>query len=157
VSVGGSILQRLASFRAPPWAYDAGLVALALAVLAASWGLYPGADEFTYFAWNDVRFGETCAFITVTGQPCPQCGMTRAFVHAARGNLLTSFWYSPAGLGLFLWSQVAGVLGAVRLVRRDPRAAAVPWQLTVGWVVVWTVGLYLVPYGLRLAGINVLP
>lgn len=142
---------------APPvWAHDATLVTLAVAVLAASWALHPGPDEFTYL-WTGDRFGDTCLFLTVLGIPCPQCGMTRAFVHAARGHLVTAFLYNPAGLGLFLWSQVAGVLGAIRLVRRDPRAVPVPWQVTVGWALGWTVLLYLVPYGLRLCGINPLP
>ena len=151
------LAQRVSQWRTPVWGYDAGLVVLAVAVLAASWALVPGPDEFTYFAWNGAKFGDTCAFLTLTGQPCPQCGMTRAFVHAARGHLVTAFWYSPGGLGLFLWSQVGGVLGAIRLVRRDPRAVPVPWQITVGWAALWTLGLYLVPYGLRLVGVNPLP
>ena len=32
-----------------------------------------------------------------------------------------------------------------------------PQQVLVGWVLFWLVGLYLVPYLLRLVGINALP
>lgn len=146
--------------RPPWWAYDASLVALAVVVLLASWALHPGPegarDPFVYL-WNGVRFGDTCAFITLTGYPCPQCGMTRSFVFAARGHLVTAFWFNPAGLGLFLWSQVAGVIGAFRLARRDPHALVLPWQLAVGWAAVWTLALYLAPYALRIAGFNPLP
>ncbi|MEZ4235583.1 MAG: DUF2752 domain-containing protein [Myxococcota bacterium] len=130
-------------------------------------GAAPGPDEFTRLLNGTRFFGDTCAFLKVTGQPCPQCGMTRSFVYAARGHFVTSFFYSPGGLGLFLWSQVAGIVGAARLVRgalRVRRGAAVrpgwpplPWQLVVGWALGWTLLLYLVPYALRLYGINPLP
>ena len=49
--------------------------------------------------------------------------MVRSWVHAARGDLWVAFRLSPGGLGLFLWSQVAGVFGLVRLVRRQIEVA----------------------------------
>ena len=146
----------LAAFEPRWWVWPSTLVAVAVLSLAASWTLHPGADEFVYFP-GGTRFGDTCAFIVVTGQPCPQCGMTRSWVHAVRGDLFTSFWYSPAGLGLFLWIQVAGVIGLVRLVRRDRGAWAPPWQFNVGWATFWLIGLYAGPWILRLFGVNPLP
>lgn len=151
-----ALLDKLAQLRFPWWTFSAFTLALALAVLAASWALVPGPDEFVYLR-SGARFGDTCLFLVKTGLPCPQCGMTRSFVYAARLDLVTAFGYSPGGLGLFLWSQVAGLQGLLRLIRRDPRAFELPWQLVAGWALFWTVGLYLVPYVLRIAGINPLP
>ena len=31
-----------------------------------------------------------CLFLTLTGQPCPSCGMTRAFLYLLRGDLTAS-------------------------------------------------------------------
>ncbi|MEQ1506777.1 MAG: DUF2752 domain-containing protein [Myxococcota bacterium] len=141
-----------------PWrVYNGILVGVAIAVLAASWALHPGPDARWVYLPTGAQFGDTCAFLAFTGQPCPQCGMTRSFVWAARGHLVEAFWYSPGGLGLFLWSQVAGVLGAIRLIRRDGDAFPVPLPLSVGWAFGWTILLYAVPYGLRLGGWNPLP
>lgn len=143
--------------RLPWWTYNAGLVVLAIAVFGVSRLFHPGEDPRWVYLPNGMQFGDTCAFLAVTGLPCPQCGMTRSWVWAARGHLATAFLYSPGGLGLFLWAQVAGVFGAIRLLRRDPDALELPWQVVVGWTLVWMLGLYVLPYVLRLNGINPLP
>ena len=151
-------VDRLAAKRPPWWLYNGALLLLGLVTLAASWALSPGDDpRFTYLP-TGARFGDTCGFLTATGLPCPQCGMTRAFVWAARGHLVDAFRYSPGGLGLFLWIQVGALIGLVRLVLRDPRALTPPWQLTVYWALGWIVLLYAVPWFLRaFAGVNPLP
>jgi Protein of unknown function (DUF2752) len=132
-------------------------VVFAATTLAASWALAPGADPHWVYLPTGERFGDTCLFLLVSGMPCPQCGMTRAFVLAARGDLVTSFLRNPAGLGLFLWIVFGGVMGAVRLARRDGDSPRVPHEVVVGWSVFWLLGLYVLPYVLRLAGINPLP
>ncbi len=137
----------------PWWAWPASMLALAVAMWAAALILQP-MGEWTGIAGQ--RIGETCAFITATGQPCPNCGMTRAFLWSARLHLLRGFLYSPAGAALFWWITVAGGIGAVRLWTRDPRRLAPRWQVFVGWSAVWIV-LYLVTWFLRLGGINPLP
>lgn len=38
-----------------------------------------------------------CAFMGATGQPCPTCGMTTAFAHAAHGEILASIAVQPFG------------------------------------------------------------
>ena len=58
---------------------------------------------------------------------------------------------------LFLWIQVGGVVGLVRLVKGEPEALTPPWQLLFGWCMSWVVLLYIVPWVLRLCGINPLP
>ncbi len=136
--------------------YNGFLVVLGIAALVASLLLHPEGDRWVYLP-NGAKFGDTCAFVAVTGFPCPQCGMTRSFVHAARLHLVQAFTYSPGGLGLFLWIEVGAIIGAIRLIKDDPFAATLPWRLTVGWVLFWMIGLYTVPWFLRLYGINPLP
>jgi hypothetical protein len=36
-----------------------------------------------------------CPFNLITGIPCPGCGMTRAFLALARGDLITALHYNP--------------------------------------------------------------
>ncbi len=148
--------MRLSRVQLAWWIWPTVLVATAALSLAASLLFHPGGDEFVYFP-DGTRFGDTCALIVLTGAPCPQCGMTRSWVHAARLEPVTAFFYNPAGLALLLWIQIAGVVGAIRLLRRDPEAAQPPWQLNVAWGTFWLVGLYAIPWVLRLFGVNPLP
>lgn len=152
-----SLIDRWWALRVPWWAYDGGLVVFAATTWVASWTLQVGPDPQWVYLPSGERFGETCLMLAVTGLPCPQCGMTRAFVLAAHGDLWTAFLRNPAGLALFLWISFGGVLGAVRLAVSRVRLARVPHEVVVGWSLFWLVGLYLIPYGLRLVGINPLP
>ena len=144
-------LDRIATIQWPWWAWPAFLVALALFADVASATLQPLGTEWV--AWpGGGQFGETCAMITVTGQPCPQCGMTRSWVHGIRGDLVDAFLYNPSGLALFFWINVGGVLGAIRLLRRDPQALRLPEMVFFAWLMLWLIPLYLGGYLLRLAG-----
>ncbi|MBX3363723.1 MAG: DUF2752 domain-containing protein [Phycisphaeraceae bacterium] len=48
-----------------------------------------------------------CAWPTAFGIPCPACGMTTAYAHAARGNLLEAFRAQPLGALAALASSAA--------------------------------------------------
>ena len=141
----------------PWWTWDALIVTLGVLAIGASLALSPGDDPRWVHLPDGRRFGDTCAFLKATGLPCPQCGMTRSWVHAVRGRWVASFLYSPGGFGLFAWLEVAAGLAAVRLLRRDPFAVVLPWRVPVFFALFWMVGLYLVPWLLRLAGVNPLP
>jgi hypothetical protein len=39
-----------------------------------------------------------CGWVLAMGRPCPSCGMTTAFAHAADGELARAAWAQPAGL-----------------------------------------------------------
>jgi len=129
---------------------------LGLSTLIAALILVPGADEFCYL-FGIYRFGDECGAQKIAGVPCPQCGMTRSFVWSVRGHFVRAFFYNPAGMTLFLWIEAAGVIGAVRLITRDPNRLRGPYQLIVGWALFWLVFLYAIPFVLRIAGINPLP
>lgn len=47
---------------------------------------------------------EPCVWLMAVGQPCPTCGMTTAFSHAAEGDLLASLHTQPFGAVLAVLS-----------------------------------------------------
>ena len=64
------------------------------AVLGVAWWLDPDpAGVGTHTQLHIPR----CGWIDTIGIPCPTCGMTTAFAHAADGHLLRSFMTQPAG------------------------------------------------------------
>ena len=142
----------------PWWIWPAILVFLGVGATASSLVFYPSpyGDEWTYVFGT--QFGDTCGMIKAVGQPCPQCGMTRAWTHGVRGNLVQAFWYNPGGLTLLLWLQAGAFVGAVRLLRRDPHAARIHHNVLAGWAMFWMVFLYMGPWLARiLLNINPLP
>jgi hypothetical protein len=52
-----------------------------------------------------------CGWIATMDMPCPTCGMTTAFAHAADGHLLSSFHAQPLGCILATGTAMAVVLG----------------------------------------------
>jgi hypothetical protein len=42
-----------------------------------------------------------CTFLFLTGFPCPFCGMTTSWTHAAHGQILSSIAVQPMGFVLF--------------------------------------------------------
>lgn len=149
-------IDTLARSPATWWVWPAALVLLAVCGDLAAIVLQPLGDAWV--AWpGGAQFGETCGMIVATGLPCPQCGMTRSWVHGIRGNLLDAFWFNPAGLALFFWMNVSGVMGAIRLFRGSAEAAKLPPMAFFFWIVFWLGPLYIGGYALRLAGFMPLP
>lgn len=52
-----------------------------------------------------------CGWVAGMNMPCPTCGMTTAFAHAADGNLLASFRAQPFGALLALFTACAFLVG----------------------------------------------
>ncbi len=50
-----------------------------------------------------------CSLVVMTGLPCPTCGMTTAFAHAARAQFAAAWLAQPAGLALALGVMAVGV------------------------------------------------
>ncbi len=57
-----------------------------------------------------------CGWVVGLGIPCPSCGMTTSFAHAADGNLLGSLQAQPAGALLAVGTAMVFVLSAWVLV-----------------------------------------
>lgn len=54
-----------------------------------------------------------CWFHTLTGKPCPSCGLTTSFVHLMHGNIRLSFKSHPLGpviFALFAWASALSLL-----------------------------------------------
>jgi hypothetical protein len=80
-----------------------------------------------------------CPLRTVTGVPCPLCGMTRAVVAAVHGDLAASLRYNPGGI-LLVVVAIAMVLGW-----RAQRVHIPPWLLPVALASLWVYNLTLNP------------
>lgn len=74
---------------------SAGVVAFGcLAILAIAFLLSPSAEGHgTHTALGL----PPCGWVVAMDKPCPSCGMTTAFSHAARGDLKTAFLTQPFG------------------------------------------------------------
>lgn len=101
----------------------------------------------------------TCTILSMTGWPCPTCGMTTTFALAADGRLLAAFVNQPFGFALFLGTALAAGLGLADLLvprRRLRRVGAWVWAregivalaLLLGMLLGWVWKLALVqPWG----------
>ncbi len=56
------------------------------------------------FGTHEQLYLQPCNFHALTGLPCPSCGMTTAFAHMARGEVLQAFKAQPMGALLFVSS-----------------------------------------------------
>ena len=52
-----------------------------------------------------------CGWMVGYGMPCPSCGMTTAFSHAAHGSLLASARVQPMGFVLALGTAATALVG----------------------------------------------
>ena len=68
-------------------------------LLAVAWGLRPAQEGF---GTHQALGLPACSWPTRFGLPCPSCGMTTAFAHAAKGDLIASFAAQPMGCVLAL-------------------------------------------------------
>ena len=86
-----------------------------------------------------------CGWITLLDVPCPTCGMTTAFAHAADGHLPAAFAVQPAGALLAVAIAVALLVGAY-VAATGSRVAALfgslwgrrsAWALGIGFPAAW--------------------
>jgi hypothetical protein len=79
-----------------------------LAVLSVAAWLNPSSDGL---GTHEQLYLAPCGWIATMDMPCPTCGMTTAFAHAADGHLLSSFHAQPLGCILATGTAMAVVLG----------------------------------------------
>lgn len=70
-----------------------------------------------------------CIVLTLTGVPCPMCGMTTTFSLMAHGRVFDALLNQPFGVVLFVTTAVAAMVGAVDLARGRGL-----WRSGLGWV-----------------------
>lgn len=70
-----------------------------------------------------------CTVLTLTGWPCPMCGMTTTFTHLAHLHVVEGFLNQPFGLVLFAATVVMAVMGLFDLVHPRRR-----WLQALRWV-----------------------
>ena len=80
-----------------------------------------------------------CGWINTMDLPCPTCGMTTAFAHAADGDLLASFLAQPAGAMLALLTAMGLLIGSYVAVTGS-RLMQVMWKKVWGRYTVWWIG-----------------
>ncbi|MEM7228176.1 MAG: DUF2752 domain-containing protein [Planctomycetota bacterium] len=86
-----------------------------------------------------------CGWMLAADMPCPTCGMTTAFAHAAEGNLLQSLRTQPLGACLALATAMACLVGAfvattgsrIGLMYRRLWTRRFIWILGTSVVVAW--------------------
>lgn len=62
----------------------------------------------------------TCIVRILFNLPCPGCGMTRAWVHLAHGDVVGAFWLNPFGILLMGAAAFAAGYVLLALVRGRP-------------------------------------
>jgi hypothetical protein len=94
-----------------------------------------------------------CTMMTLTGYPCPTCGMSTAFAHTVRGELLSAFKTQPAGFalalatiaaaGIALGVLITGKVWAVNWYRVSPTRVVlgIMLLLALGWVYKLVIGI----------------
>jgi hypothetical protein len=90
----------------------------------------------------------SCGWIVLMDLPCPTCGMTTAFAHAADGNLLRSLATQPLGGLLAIGTAMAFVLGLYTAITgsRIGGLIARTCGRRAGW---WLVALVLVAWAYK--------
>ncbi len=111
----------------------AGVAVAAAAVLGLATWLEPSSAGL---GTHEQLAMPACGWITLMDVPCPTCGMTTAFAHAANGNMLASFLAQPLGAVLALATAIALVVGLYTAATGSRVAVMFTrlWGRRGGWV-----------------------
>lgn len=142
------------------FALGAGLVLVALLLqkvqssgeISAGGNVTEGANQVTDVSSADLRrstklkiagssspLPELCFSKRWLGVACPGCGLTRAVVSTAKGNLRQAWQFHPAGPLIFLWAALQIPYRIANLWRMRLRRA--PWQLPGATTMVVLLGM----------------
>ncbi len=123
---------------------------IAVAVVAASLSLSVHNGEQVILPIIDVPLPGTCTFRTLTGLPCPGCGLTRSFISMGHANFRDAWNYNPAGFLFFVVVafQIPYRIYQLRRIRRGRDQHRFAWidnwiliALVVALIVQWIYGL----------------
>ena len=123
------------------------VLSAALAVLSAAAWLTP--DPSGHGTHRQLGL-PPCSMMLMAGYPCPTCGMTTAFSHTVRGELLSAFSAHPGGLGFALATVATGAVALGVLL--TGKVWAVNWyRVTPLRIVVALVVLIVGGWGFKIA------
>jgi hypothetical protein len=90
-----------------------------------------------------------CGWVVMFDMPCPSCGMTTAFAHAAEGRLLQSFLAQPLGFMLAMATSMALLLSVHVAATGSRLGSALTrlWRPRAGWAIG---GLVLAAWGYKI-------
>ncbi len=79
---------------------------------------------------------QSCAWIEYADMPCPTCGMTTAFAHAADGHFIRSFITQPMGCVLAIATAMAFWVSLYITFTGSPiwRVFQSMWRPSVVWI-----------------------
>lgn len=97
------------------------------AILLAAGLLRPGEGRTVLLPLIDRAVPETCTMQRSLGVDCPGCGLTRSFIHMARGNVRRAWGLHPIGVFLFIYVFLQLPLAGSRLAGLDH-----PW---LNWLI----------------------
>jgi hypothetical protein len=119
-STGPETLRQDIAFRARPFSRNDQLqygvwIVGATTVLALARVLHPSERGFG----THQQLGlPPCIFLQLTGIPCPSCGLTTSFAHAARLHWLAAFTTQPFGFVAFLLTLLSIPAACYLIYRR---------------------------------------
>ncbi len=132
----------------PLWGrcYAAAVGAIVLGVLLVAWSLTPAERLGTHR-----QLGlPPCGMVTMTGLPCPTCGMTTAYALVVRGRLLAAVRAQPMGAILALATVGAALVSLLTVVLG--RYPAINWyRVNPVHLVWWTVLAFILGWGATIA------
>lgn len=128
--------------------FCAGIVALAgLCALGTAFWLSPGTRNMGTHRQLGLL---PCGFLTMTGYPCPTCGMTTAFAHTVRGRWGKAIRSQAAGFLLAL--ATAAVTGAAVGAVTTGRYPVINWyRINPTHFVWWVAGTLIAAWAITIA------
>jgi len=126
--------------------YAAALAAAAISLLVVAAFLHPeGRQMGTH---QQLRI-PPCGFVTLTGLPCPTCGMTTAFAYTVRGHFIQAMRAQLAGFLLALGVMLTAVFSLVSIV--TGRRPALNWyRLRPESLIWWGLALLVAAWALKI-------
>lgn len=132
------------------------ILAFAAAAVAGSFILQPATANGLYLSAEllgvQIDLPQSCMFRHLTGVDCPGCGLTRSFVHVARGDICEAFRFNAMGPILYLICllqipyRISEYCGLWRSSLWWPkirtRLDLVTWFLVAGLVAAWVLRLF---------------
>lgn len=90
-----------------------------------------------------------CLFLTLTGLPCPSCGLTTSFTHLVHFQVLAAFRAHPLGPALFSLFAFLSLCSLLEFFKKDTPLRDFLNGRHVRWVY-GSVAVFLITWGSRL-------